>query len=278
MEDVLTIDEVVRRTGLTSRALRFYEARGLISPLRTAAGRRLFGAGELERVHRIIALKRAGLSLGHIKRLFDRKPVDLAALLGAQRERLTEQAREIAEATALIDTALSRIGRGEPLDAATLCSLIRDGDKVMSNDETAWKGVYERYHSSEQQAEWAAAMNRLDESDQFDHTQYQQQWSDLGSRIAAALPLDPASGAALGFVREWFALLEPFSRVATPAMWQGNVAMFEDMNSWEGQADPGFSADVWSFIHAATTCALSAGYDIGPLPVWFGQSPKGDKA
>jgi MerR family transcriptional regulator, thiopeptide resistance regulator len=278
MEDVLTIDEVVRRTGLTSRALRFYEARGLISPLRTAAGRRLFGPGELERVHRIVALKRAGLSLGDIKRLFDSKPVDLAGLLSAQRERLVQQAVEIATATVLIDTALSRISRGEALDAATLCSLIRDGDKVMGKDEAAWRGVYERYHSPEQQAEWAAAMSRVDESGQFEHAHSQQQWADLGSRIAAALPIDPASDTALGFVREWFALLAPFSRVATPAMWQGNIAMFEDMKSWEGQVDPGFSAEVWGFIHAATTCALSAGHDIGPLPAWFGQSPKGNKA
>ena len=276
MENVLTIDEVVRRTGLTSRALRFYEARGLVSPLRTAAGRRLFGPGELERVHRIVALKRAGLSLGDIKRLFDRKPVDLAGLLTAQRERLAQQASEIAEATALIDTALSRIGRGEPLDAATLCSLIRDGDKIMSHDQAAWRGVYERYHTPEQQAEWAAAMSRVDESRQFDHADYQQLWSDLGNRIAEALPLNPASDAALCFVRDWFALLEPFSRVATPAMWQGNVAMFEDMQSWEGQADPGFSPAVWGFIHAATTCALSAGHDIGPLPAWFGESRKGE--
>lgn len=43
MSDSFPIDEVVRRTGLTSRALRFYEARGLITPLRTQSGRRWFG-------------------------------------------------------------------------------------------------------------------------------------------------------------------------------------------------------------------------------------------
>ena len=56
MTDSLTIGEVVRRTGLTTRALRFYEARGLVNPLRTAAGRRLYGAAELERIHQIVAL------------------------------------------------------------------------------------------------------------------------------------------------------------------------------------------------------------------------------
>src|SRR5258706_15937865 len=107
MIDSFAIDEVVRRTGLTSRALRFYEARGLIAPLRTQSGRRWFGPADLERVHRIVALKKAGLSLGDIKQLFDRKPIDLAALLSAQRDRLADQANEIAKALALIDSALS---------------------------------------------------------------------------------------------------------------------------------------------------------------------------
>ena len=37
MTELLDIADVVRRTGLTSRALRFYEARGLLAPVRTAA-------------------------------------------------------------------------------------------------------------------------------------------------------------------------------------------------------------------------------------------------
>jgi DNA-binding transcriptional MerR regulator len=115
MSDSFSIDEVVRRTGLTSSALRFCEARGLISPVRTQSGRRWFGPAELERIHRIVALKKAGLSQGDIKRLFDHEPIDLSGLLSAQRIHLTAQAYEIADAITLIDTALSRIDPGEPL-------------------------------------------------------------------------------------------------------------------------------------------------------------------
>ena len=41
--DIRPIDirDIVRMTGLTSRALRFYEARGLVTPLRTYLGRHL---------------------------------------------------------------------------------------------------------------------------------------------------------------------------------------------------------------------------------------------
>jgi DNA-binding transcriptional MerR regulator len=266
MNDSLSIDEVVRRTGLTSRALRFYQARGLISPLRTGSGRRVFGSGDLERIHQIVALKKAGLSLGDIKRLFDNKPIDLAALLSAQRLRLTQQASEVADAIALIETALSRIDRGEPLDAATLCSLIRDGDKIMINEDTAWKSVIDRYYTPQEQEEWHAQMA---DAPAFSSEDYIAQWKELSGRIEAALPLDPGSGEALAFVREWFALLEPFTRVATPEMWQGSARMYDDMGSWEGQVDPGFSKRVWDFINEAARTALEAGKDFGPVPAFM---------
>lgn len=263
MSDSFAIDEVVRRTGLTSRALRFYEARGLIAPLRTQSGRRWFGPAELERIHRIVALKKAGLSLGDIKRLFDRKPIDLAALLSAQRGRLADQADEIAQALTLIDSALSRIGRGEPLDAATLCSLIRDGDKVMTDQAKAWKEVIDRYYTAEQQTEWR---ERMADAPEFSQEAYLEKWRALTARIEAALPLDPGSDTALAFVKDWFVLLEPFSRNATPAMWDRTTRMYADMNNWEGNVDPGFSKQVWDFISAAASKARDEGKDIGPVP------------
>lgn len=266
MSDSFPIDEVVRRTGLTSRALRFYEARGLITPLRTGSGRRWFGPNELERIHRIVALKKAGLSLGDIKRLFDRKPIDLAALLGAQRTKLIEQAGEIAEAIKLVDSALSRIGRGEPLDAVTLCSLIHDGENLVTDQAQAWKDVVDQYYTAEQQAEWR---ERMADAPDFSQQAYFDQWRALSARIEAALPLEPDSDTALAFVREWFTLLEPFSRNATPTMWEGSARMYSSMESWEGKVDPGFSKPVWDFVNVAARSAMARGEDIGPMPAWF---------
>ncbi len=78
MDQPLDIREVCRKTGLTSRALRFYEARGLLKPLRTYSGRRLYGAGELQHIHHILALKRVGLSLAKIAALTGGAPLDSA--------------------------------------------------------------------------------------------------------------------------------------------------------------------------------------------------------
>ena len=98
--EAIDIREVVRRTGLTSRALRFYEARGLLQPLRTYAGRRLYGRGELERIQQILALKRAGLSLAQIGKLTARGSMDLGALVDAQLKIIEERKAELDEARA----------------------------------------------------------------------------------------------------------------------------------------------------------------------------------
>ena len=248
MEDALDITEVVRRTGLTSRALRFYEARGLVRPLRTASGRRYYGPAELERVHQIVALKRAGLSLAQIQRLGQgRGPLDLAALVAAQLEAIDARAAELAEAKALLLAVQSRIDRGEPVDAATFCSLIRNGDAIMEAE--SWKKVADRYYTAEEQAHWAERMSAL--PGDFDPRAYNAQWRGLGGRIEAALPLDPASAQAQALLDEWKALLKPFTDVASPQMLQGATNLYNRMDEWRGDHEPPFSKAVWEFVLAA---------------------------
>lgn len=246
MEEILDIRQVVRQTGLTSRALRFYEARGLVRPLRTHSGRRLYGPGELERINQIVALKRAGLTLAQIERLTAGRPLDLSRLIAAQLEALDARQSEIAEAKALLLAVKSRIDRGEPVDVATFCSLIKYGDRIVEQEN--WKKVADRYFSPEEQARWAERMK--DGPADFDQEAYNRQWADLGTRIGAALPLDPASPEAQAYYDEWQALLAPFKAVATPEMMAGAANLYNRMDEWKGDQQPPFSMEVWAFIQA----------------------------
>lgn len=65
----LLVGEVARRTGLTSRAIRLYEDRGLIQPARDALGRRQYSAELLARLEVIALARRAGLSIEDIGEL-----------------------------------------------------------------------------------------------------------------------------------------------------------------------------------------------------------------
>src|SRR5881296_752452 len=66
MEDVLTIAEVARRSGVAASALRFYESRGLIKSERSGAGHRRFPRAVLRRIAFIVFAQRVGLSLDEV--------------------------------------------------------------------------------------------------------------------------------------------------------------------------------------------------------------------
>lgn len=72
---LLTIGELARRTGLTTRTIRFYSDEGLLPPAsRTAAGYRLYDGRSLARLELLRTLRELGLGL----------PDAEAALAGAQ--------------------------------------------------------------------------------------------------------------------------------------------------------------------------------------------------
>ncbi len=75
-----------QRTGLTPRALHYYDEIGLLVPSeRLAGGHRLYTAADLERIEKIKDLKRLlGLSLGEIKRILDADEARTRYLAAAQ--------------------------------------------------------------------------------------------------------------------------------------------------------------------------------------------------
>lgn len=66
MEDVLTIGEVSKRSGVASSALRYYEDRGLIASERAGSGHRRYARPVLRRIAFIVFAQRVGLTLEEI--------------------------------------------------------------------------------------------------------------------------------------------------------------------------------------------------------------------
>jgi MerR family redox-sensitive transcriptional activator SoxR len=116
MDDVLTIAEVARRSGVAASALRFYEQRGLIASNRTGSGHRRFSRAVLRRIAFIVFAQRIGLSLEEIgaelgKLPADRSPTrqDWARLSGAWTKRVDQM---IAQLQRLRDGLTQCIGCG----------------------------------------------------------------------------------------------------------------------------------------------------------------------
>lgn len=104
---LLRIQEVAAETGLTTRAIRYYEEIGLLEPAARSDGDyRLFDESDLDRLRFIRELRDgAGFSLAQISQLLEDEAV---------RERNRERFRSVhdaAERRAILDDARTRVDR-----------------------------------------------------------------------------------------------------------------------------------------------------------------------
>jgi len=102
MDNLLTIQEIARRSGVAASALRFYEARGLIQSVRSGAGHRRFPRATLRRIAFIVFAQRIGLSLDEIAAELGKLPPqrtptgrDWARLSSAWTSRIDERIAEL---------------------------------------------------------------------------------------------------------------------------------------------------------------------------------------
>ena len=107
----VTVTDLARELGITARALRFYEDKGLITPHRVGATR-IYAARERARMILVLRGKRLGFSLREIKDYLDlydadpRQETQTRALLeriAQRRAELEDKANAIAEALAGLD-------------------------------------------------------------------------------------------------------------------------------------------------------------------------------
>lgn len=71
---LLTVGEVAERSGLAVSALHFYEAKGLISSIRSRGNQRRFSRDVLRRLGIIKVAQRVGVPLAEIQAAFDTLP------------------------------------------------------------------------------------------------------------------------------------------------------------------------------------------------------------
>ncbi|GAA5199546.1 MerR family transcriptional regulator [Rugosimonospora acidiphila] len=111
--DGLTVGQVSTRLGVTVRALHHWDEIGLARPsLRTAAGYRLYTAGDLERLHRIIVYREIGLGLDGIRAILDDSTADVPAALRAQRTQVAHRIDRLWQLSAGLDRMIDAHERG----------------------------------------------------------------------------------------------------------------------------------------------------------------------
>lgn len=212
----LRIGQLAARSGVSARALRLYEARGLLRPdSHSGSGYRLYGVAALARLNEIGVLKRAGFTLAEIGRLLQRKG-STAALIET---RIVALRREVhAKAQAL--TALERAWQG--LDSTSndidqLLENIRMNDKLeMRFSATELAALKERaeilgqHFTPEEREQMRLRAQQLGEAGM---QQAQNVWPQLIAQVRAAMNLNipPADPSVQEMGRRWHALVNAFT-------------------------------------------------------------------
>ncbi|QHG68546.1 MerR family transcriptional regulator [Ensifer adhaerens] len=137
--ELLSAAECADRLGLTIRALKVYEDRGLITPRRTEKKWRLYGAVEIARLTEIMALRRLGLSLTRITEMLAGTAPALGQTLAVQQSAFLDLRDRVEHSLSLIDAALQKIERGDALSIDELLMLARKTEMTgLSPDAVAW--------------------------------------------------------------------------------------------------------------------------------------------
>lgn len=113
MARTLTIKEVAKAAGTTSRTLRHYDAIGLLRPTDIADnGYRLYDTNALIRLQRILALRDLGMSLPQIQAVLLRDIPETHALAELEQQLVKESAR-LSRQIASVRRTLETIKKGE---------------------------------------------------------------------------------------------------------------------------------------------------------------------
>jgi putative AdoMet-dependent methyltransferase len=106
----LHIHEAAKKLGTTPRAIRFYEEKGLLAPVKSPEnGYRLYDEADLTRLRWIVALRDLGLPVAAIKEVLDEDPDDvrLLARLDEARQEIYREWINLSQALKSLDAVLS---------------------------------------------------------------------------------------------------------------------------------------------------------------------------
>lgn len=255
-EPYLRSAEVARRLGVSGKALRLYEAHGLVRAERTAAGWRVYGPDQISRLHQVIALKSFGFPLSRIAELLGGGLPDLATFLELHEQVLRREAKRIGEALRLLSAAKAKLARQGGLSSDELMNLTKETtmtDKRTDDLSAAYEAVAAKHFSSADQASLNANGYRGMGQPDTD-------WEALHEEAVRLMKAgDPGSPEAVDLARRW--MEKVFEATG------GDPALTRKMKTVarETHQQPAFAAvssssnDVMDFVAQAYGAAIAAG-------------------
>jgi DNA-binding transcriptional MerR regulator len=148
----LNASEAARRLGVSAKALRLYEERGLLSPLRTDAGWRAYGPEAMTRAAEVVALRELGFSLTQVQRVLAGDPEGLEPALAAHQSRLEGQLGQLRGIVERIRALRGDLAQGRSPSSADLAGLATSAPEPVLAFDLPWPWGGERFELDEMRA------------------------------------------------------------------------------------------------------------------------------
>lgn len=240
----MKVGALARHTGLTVRTLHHYDEIGLLTPRRSPAGHRRYGAAEVERLQQITSLRALGLGLDTVREALDAPDFDPAAAVARQRAALGTEAqrlRALADGLGGLERLLrQREATGAAITPDTFLSLTR----LMTDIQT--------HYTPEQRQQLADRRATLGEDT---IRSVEAEWPRLFASLGAEMDSgsDPASPTVQALVDRWDELVGLFTggdasiRQSLGAVWQQSGDQASQMMG----LDPDRMRDLFAYAQRA---------------------------
>jgi DNA-binding transcriptional MerR regulator len=215
--------EISRLLGVSAKALRLYEARGLVKARRASNGWRVYGRAEIGRLTQVLALKALRLPLSRIAELM--QGVSLDQTLAAHERVLGREAAQAVRALGLVRAARGKLAAGEALSIDDLATLAKE--TVMTRKTTTAEmgelmKPFIAKHFSDGDIE-----NARQAAQPYDKDQVARDWNEIFAEGQELMDAgDSTSPRAIALGRRWKAAVTAFS--PDPEMQAKSAAVWRD--------------------------------------------------
>ncbi len=143
--EFLNPSEAARRLGVSTKALRLYEKRGLITPLRTTAGWRTYGPKEMARAAEVVSLRELNLSLAEVAGVMAGDPEGLEPALAAHQVALEGRIDQLAGSLEKLRALRAKLAMGQMPAGADLVEMLRRAPGLSVAFDLPWPWGGERF-------------------------------------------------------------------------------------------------------------------------------------
>jgi DNA-binding transcriptional MerR regulator len=154
-EHYLTVGRLAELAGVTVRTLHHYDEIGLVRPsARTAAGYRVYSAGDVERLRQVLTYRRLGFGLREVAEVLGGPSADPVAHLRRQRALLLAQRDSVDAMIAAIDKELEARAMGinlTPREQLEVFGTFQPGGEWADEAEQRW-GETDPHRESQRRA------------------------------------------------------------------------------------------------------------------------------